>query len=380
MHQRRSPAAWSARSRRSQYCRSHDFGVSLRSSSRSTPAPEKESRPDGRGATSLKHPGAAFVIKYFDLIDEFIKVRCCSDELLQELHAVPDHQQVDYRSASCAPACRRSTPTCCAAVKRLDDGYDLEIVEELLYQICIDVNPSLEIHQVSIPIAERPEGPSDGRRHRSCRARATTAPARACSAGSPTSSAPAPADHRPGRGDHLAGPRRQEGRRRPEAPDPPGRHLPARRPHRHRQDRAGQGAGAQPVRRPAGDDPRRLQRVRAAARVRQADRLAARLHRPQRRWLPHRGDQEEAQQRRAVRRGREGALQGAQPAAAAARRRHHHRQQGPDGLVPPGDDPHDEQPRHREDRRRAHAHGLLGGAPPPEPPGRRPAQRSRSRR
>jgi ATP-dependent Clp protease ATP-binding subunit ClpC len=33
----------------------------------------------------------------------------------------------------------------------MDEGYDPEIVEELLYQICIDVNPSLEIHQVSIP-------------------------------------------------------------------------------------------------------------------------------------------------------------------------------------------------------------------------------------
>jgi ATP-dependent Clp protease ATP-binding subunit ClpC len=36
----------------------------------------------------------------------------------------------------------------------MDDGYDPEIVEELLYQICIDVNPSLEIHQVSIPTTE----------------------------------------------------------------------------------------------------------------------------------------------------------------------------------------------------------------------------------
>jgi ATP-dependent Clp protease ATP-binding subunit ClpC len=36
----------------------------------------------------------------------------------------------------------------------MDEGYDPEIVEELLYQICIDVNPSLEIHQVSIPTNE----------------------------------------------------------------------------------------------------------------------------------------------------------------------------------------------------------------------------------
>jgi ATP-dependent Clp protease ATP-binding subunit ClpA len=99
----------------------------------------------------LKHPGAAFVIKYFDLIDEFIRVRCCSDELLQELHAAPIVNKSDYRQRV-VRACVPAFPTdILAAVKRTDEGYDPEIVEELLYQICIDVNPSLEIHQVSIP-------------------------------------------------------------------------------------------------------------------------------------------------------------------------------------------------------------------------------------
>lgn len=99
----------------------------------------------------MKHPGAAFVIKYFDLIDEFIKVRCCSDELMQELHSVPISNKANYRQRvvrSCVPTFEAEVLT---AVKKLDEGYDLEIVEELLYQICIDVNPSLEIHQVSIP-------------------------------------------------------------------------------------------------------------------------------------------------------------------------------------------------------------------------------------
>ncbi|MBL8734065.1 MAG: ATP-dependent Clp protease ATP-binding subunit [Planctomycetes bacterium] len=99
----------------------------------------------------MKHPGAAFVIKYFDLIDEFIKVRCCSEELLQELHAAPIANKSDYRQRvvrTCVPTFDGEV---LAAVRKLDEGYDLEVVEELLYQICIDVNPSLEIHQVSIP-------------------------------------------------------------------------------------------------------------------------------------------------------------------------------------------------------------------------------------
>ena len=91
------------------------------------------------------------MIKYFDLIDEFIKVRCCSDELLQELHAAPITNKSNYRRRvvrSCVPSFESEV---LAGVKRLDEGYDIEIIEELLYQICIDVNPSLEIHQVSIP-------------------------------------------------------------------------------------------------------------------------------------------------------------------------------------------------------------------------------------
>ncbi|MCA8975143.1 MAG: ATP-dependent Clp protease ATP-binding subunit [Planctomycetes bacterium] len=91
------------------------------------------------------------MIKYFDLIDEFIKVRCCSEELLQELHSSPLTNKSTYRSRiveTCVPTFEAEI---LLAVRRMDEGYDFEIVEELVYQICIDVNPSLEIHQVSIP-------------------------------------------------------------------------------------------------------------------------------------------------------------------------------------------------------------------------------------
>jgi len=99
----------------------------------------------------VKHPDAAFVIKYFDLIDEFIKVRCCSEELLAELHAAPITNKSSYRQRvvrTCIPTFESEV---LSAVARTDEDYDVEVVEELLYQICIDVNPSLEIHQVAIP-------------------------------------------------------------------------------------------------------------------------------------------------------------------------------------------------------------------------------------
>jgi ATP-dependent Clp protease ATP-binding subunit ClpC len=99
----------------------------------------------------VKHPDASFVIKYFDLIDEFIKVRCCSEDLLAELHSTSVTNKASYRDRvvrSCVPTFENEI---LSAVGRMDEDYDLEIIEELLYQICIDVNPSLEIHQVSIP-------------------------------------------------------------------------------------------------------------------------------------------------------------------------------------------------------------------------------------
>ncbi len=100
------------------------------------------------------------MIKYFDLIDEFIKVRCCSDDLLTGLQTTTLTNKSAYRSRiveTCVPTFENEI---LAVVQRMDEGYDLEIVEELLYQICIDVNPSLEIHQVSIP-SENGEAGSD---------------------------------------------------------------------------------------------------------------------------------------------------------------------------------------------------------------------------
>ena len=101
------------------------------------------------------------VIKYFDLIDEFIKVRNCADEIMAELARTPVRDKSSYRHRIvevCVPDYEAEIGS---ALDRLDENYDLEIVEELLYQICIDVNPALEIHQVALPEGTQPgQGPS----------------------------------------------------------------------------------------------------------------------------------------------------------------------------------------------------------------------------
>lgn len=91
------------------------------------------------------------VFKYFDLIDEFIKVRILTEEIGSMLlrgNGIPNKRE--YR--------RRVIDAC---VIDLQNGIipqiqqsmpeELSIAEDLLYQICIDVNPRLEIHQISIP-------------------------------------------------------------------------------------------------------------------------------------------------------------------------------------------------------------------------------------
>ncbi|MHC4516131.1 MAG: hypothetical protein ACYS5W_20865 [Planctomycetota bacterium] len=120
----------------------------------------------------MKHSDSNFVIKYFDLIDEFIKVRSCSEDVLNELLQQGISDKASYRRRIvdvCVPEYQADV---IPAITRMEDDYDLDIVEELLYQICIDVNPNLEIHQVSLPaqaagnertevgIIPRPEGSS----------------------------------------------------------------------------------------------------------------------------------------------------------------------------------------------------------------------------
>ena len=124
----------------------------------------------------------------------------------------------------------------------------------------------------------------------------------------------------------------QPGRRR--RPQPAHRLVPVPRPHRRRQDRAGQGAGRLPVRRRAGDGPHRHERVRREAFRRQARRCPSRLHRLRPGRPAHRGGAPAPLHGGAVRRGREGPPGRVRRAAAGARRGTADRRSGPHGGLP----------------------------------------------
>ncbi len=105
----------------------------------------------------MKHPDASVVIKYFDLIDEFVRVRSSQEELVAELQRQPITNKASYRRRVvevCIPDFQREI---LPGVARNGEEYDPEMIEELLYQLCIDVNPSLEIHQVALPVEIRGE-------------------------------------------------------------------------------------------------------------------------------------------------------------------------------------------------------------------------------
>ena len=146
---------------------------------------------------------------------------------------------------------------------------------------------------------------------------------------------------------------------RPLRPRPPDRlvHLP--RPHRRRQDRAGQGAGRVPVRHREGDGADRHVGVHGAARRLAAGGRASGLRRLRRGRPADRGRAPPALLGAAAGRDREGAPRRVQHPAAAARRRPADRRPGPHGRLPQHD--------HRDDLERARAGvGVPAGVPEPD--------------
>ncbi len=96
---------------------------------------------------------SGLVYKYFDLIDGFIRVRILSNEEQLPLPVDEAGKLLDRREY------RRMVVRACvvgvddSVLPRVQQIYpeDSAAAEDLLYQICVDVNPRLEIHTVALP-------------------------------------------------------------------------------------------------------------------------------------------------------------------------------------------------------------------------------------
>ncbi len=147
---------------------------------------------------------------------------------------------------------------------------------------------------------------------------------------------------------------------RTEGPQAPRRVVHLRRPHRGREDRAGQGAGGVPVRRRGLVDPAGHERVLREAHRLAPVRLAARLRRVRGGWPAHGEGAASSLLGRPVRRGREGAPGHLQLAAADPGGRAADRQPGSLDRLQEHRHHHDDQPRH-EGHRQGGPDGLPGG-------------------
>jgi len=93
------------------------------------------------------------VLKYCEILDEFIKIRVFSAD---DAHKLLDVDSIDGKRAyhqlivnSCIMNyCDRVLPR----LKERTPSSQPEATEELLYHLCIEVNPHLEIHNVVLPI------------------------------------------------------------------------------------------------------------------------------------------------------------------------------------------------------------------------------------
>jgi ATP-dependent Clp protease ATP-binding subunit ClpC len=99
-------------------------------------------------------PECNVVLKYFDLVDSFIRVRVHGEDTIAEFFKEPARNKASYRRKVIEACIADYRAEVVPSIAKLEEDCDMLAVEDLLYQICIDVNPTLEIHQVSIPSLE----------------------------------------------------------------------------------------------------------------------------------------------------------------------------------------------------------------------------------
>lgn len=94
------------------------------------------------------------VLKYCEALDEFVRIRVFSDN---ETRAILDQATVADRAtyqthvvSSCILEYNKNLGE---RLEEIRTSGGIPDIEDLLYLLCIDVNPGLEIHQVAVPLA-----------------------------------------------------------------------------------------------------------------------------------------------------------------------------------------------------------------------------------
>jgi len=93
------------------------------------------------------------ILKYCEILDEFVKVRVFTDDDIAELLKIREIPNRGAYQQLVVNACIVNyLDEVVPLFKKQNRVYKTTALEELLYQICVEVNPQLEIHQVALPM------------------------------------------------------------------------------------------------------------------------------------------------------------------------------------------------------------------------------------
>ncbi len=94
--------------------------------------------------------------KYCEILDEFVKIRVFTDDEIAELlRSRPVANRTAYQQlvvTACIVNFQEEVVPLFKSKNRIP--CKTSALEELLYQICVEVNPQLEIHQVALPVGD----------------------------------------------------------------------------------------------------------------------------------------------------------------------------------------------------------------------------------
>ena len=94
------------------------------------------------------------VLKYCEALDEFLRIRVCSDAEAKAILAEGCHgDKAAYFDHVMQRVLFAWNPGLDARIAALREKGTLADLDETLHTLCVDVNPSLEIHQVSVPVS-----------------------------------------------------------------------------------------------------------------------------------------------------------------------------------------------------------------------------------
>ena len=106
------------------------------------------------------HADYNLVLKYCEALDEFVKIRVFSDDDAKALVRRASGGDKSHYQHEIISACISDHNV--SLEERLDEVADapvLEDLQDLMYLLCIDVNPTLDIHQVSLQLSNDEELP-----------------------------------------------------------------------------------------------------------------------------------------------------------------------------------------------------------------------------